>query len=80
MQAGILPQGLLPFSNLLVALTGSCLFSAFLAYHTKLIVGGKNGSNKYQMNDKDYVLAAMALYSDIVQIFLNLLELFEESG
>lgn len=58
---------------MLYSVFATCLFSLFLAYHTKLIVGGKHA--KYRMNEKDYVFGAMALYVDIIQIFLNILQI-----
>jgi FtsH-binding integral membrane protein len=70
---GWLPAGFLPYSDMLYSLFAVCLFTLFLAHHTKLIVGGKH--SKYQMNDKDYVFGAMALYVDIVNIFLHILQL-----
>lgn len=72
-QSGWLPAGFMPYSNLAYSFLASCLFSAFLAHHTKLIVAGKHA--KYRMNEKDYVLGAMALYSDIINIFLNVLQI-----
>jgi len=53
---GILPSGFLPYNDALYGLVGACLFSFYLAYHTKLIVAGKH--TKYQMNEKDYVFGA----------------------
>lgn len=70
---GWLPAGFLPFSDMLYSVFAVFLFTLYLAYHTKLIVGGKHA--KYQMNDKDYVFGAMALYVDIVNIFLHILAL-----
>ena len=58
---GWLPAGLIPFSDMLYGMFGAVLFSFFLAYHTKLIVGGKHA--KYQLNEKDYVFGACALYN-----------------
>lgn len=72
-QSGVLPQGFLPFSDMLYSGFAACLFSAFLAYDTKLIVAGKH--TKYRMNEQDYVYGAMALYSDVVGIFLNMLQM-----
>jgi len=71
--SGWLPYGFLPYSDMLYSVFATCLFSLFLAYHTKLIVGGKHA--KYRMNEKDYVFGAMALYVDIIQIFLNILQI-----
>jgi FtsH-binding integral membrane protein len=72
-QIGFLPAGFLPFSSMMYSFLASCLFSAFLAHHTKLIVAGKHA--KYRMHEKDYVLGAMALYHDIINIFLNILQI-----
>jgi FtsH-binding integral membrane protein len=54
---GVIPRGFLPRPNeTLYSVLGACLFSAYLAHHTKLIVADKN--SKYQINEKDYVLGA----------------------
>lgn len=73
---GILPEGFLPFSDMLYSGLAACLFSAFLAYDTKLIVAGKHA--KYRMNEKDYVFGAMTLYMDVINIFLNILQMIGE--
>lgn len=65
---GWMPFDIVPFSGMMYSAFASVLFSLYLAHHTKLIVGGKH--SKYRMNDKDYVFGAMALYVDIVNIFL----------
>jgi FtsH-binding integral membrane protein len=57
---GVLPAGFLPHSDALYGMVGATLFSFYLAYHTKIIVGGKH--TKYQMNDKDYVFGASTLF------------------
>jgi FtsH-binding integral membrane protein len=73
---GILPTGFLPYNEMLYSLLGAALFSAYLAYHTKLIVSGKH--TKYQMNEKDYVFGAMSLYNDVINIFIYILRLIAE--
>ena len=70
---GILPYGFLPYTEALYCMFGAGLFSLYLAHHTRLIIGGK--SAKYQMNEKDYVLGAMSLYSDIINIFIYILRI-----
>jgi FtsH-binding integral membrane protein len=72
-ETGILPAGFMPYSDMVLSIFGCCLFSAFLAYHTKLITAGKH--SKYRMNEKDYVFGAMSLYNDIINIFLYLLRI-----
>eukprot|EP00574_Skeletonema_japonicum_P013024 CAMPEP_0201716768 /NCGR_PEP_ID=MMETSP0593-20130828/2660_1 /ASSEMBLY_ACC=CAM_ASM_000672 /TAXON_ID=267983 /ORGANISM="Skeletonema japonicum, Strain CCMP2506" /LENGTH=338 /DNA_ID=CAMNT_0048206641 /DNA_START=20 /DNA_END=1036 /DNA_ORIENTATION=- len=70
---GILPPGFLPYSEAIYSILGAGLFNLYLAHHTRLIVSGK--SAKYQMNEKDYILGAMSVYSDIINIFLYILRL-----
>ena len=77
-QVGWLPAGFLPYTEGLYSLFGACLFSFYLAYHTKLIVGGKH--SKYQMNEQDYVFGAMALYNDIINMFIYILRLIGEDN
>lgn len=72
-RTGILPQGFLPFTEGIYAFFGAALFSLFLAYDTRLIVGGKH--SKYQMNEKDYVWGAISIYMDVINIFIYLLRL-----
>ena len=60
---GVLPHGFLPYTEAIYSILGAGLFSLYLAHHTRLIVSGK--SAKYQMNEKDYILGAMSLYSDV---------------
>ena len=74
--SGVLPYGFLPYSEAAYCIFGAGLFSLYLAHHTRLIVSGK--SAKYQMNEKDYILGAMSLYSDIINIFLYILRLLGE--
>jgi FtsH-binding integral membrane protein len=70
---GILPRGFLPYTEAIYSILGAGLFNLYLAHHTRLIVSGK--SSKYQMNEKDYILGAMSVYSDIINIFLYILRL-----
>lgn len=73
---GVLPQGFLPYRESVYSLIGAALFSCYLAYHTKLIVGGKHA--KYQMNEKDFVFGAMSLYNDVINMFIYILRLIGE--
>jgi FtsH-binding integral membrane protein len=49
------------------------LFAGYVLYDTQLIIGNK--SNKF--TEEDYILAAMNLYLDIINIFLEILKLLE---
>jgi FtsH-binding integral membrane protein len=75
---GIIPTGLLPYSETFYSIVGAGLFSLYLAHHTRLIVSGT--SAKYQMNEKDYILGAISVYSDIINIFLYILRVLGEDG
>ena len=54
------------------ALCGVLIFSFYLLFDTQLIMGGK----RYEIGIDDYIMAAMILYLDIINIFLQLLKLF----
>jgi len=73
---GVLPSGFLPYTDMAYSMIGSCLFAMYLAYHTRLVVGGKHA--KFCMSDKDYVFAAMMLYNDVINMFIYLLRLMGE--
>ena len=75
-QVGVLPSGFLPHSAALQSFFAAIFFSAFIAYDTSLIVGGKH--SKYRLHEKDYVLGSMILYNDIVGLFLQLLQILGE--
>jgi FtsH-binding integral membrane protein len=59
------------FLNTLYCVLGVLLFSLYLIYDTQLVMG-KYGA-EYQIDD--YIIAALMIYIDIIQIFLYLLEL-----
>jgi len=52
------------------------IFSLFIVYDTQLIIGGSHHSHRFELDD--YVFAALNLYLDIINLFLQLLKLFGE--
>lgn len=64
----------IPLPETVVGAVGALLFSALIVFDTQMIVGGKG--RKQQLNDKEYIGAAMLLYLDIANLFVYLLELF----
>jgi protein lifeguard len=58
--------------HLIYAYLAVILFSFYLLYDTQLIMGGK----RYTIDIDDYIMAAMILYLDIINIFLQLLKIF----
>lgn len=53
---GVLPARFILLSDMAYSMFGATLFSGYIAYHTKVIVGGK--SAKHQMSENDYVFGA----------------------
>lgn len=50
---------------------GVIVCSGYIIYDTQLIVGGK----KHQLSIDDYVIGALMLYADIINLFLYILRL-----
>ena len=51
---------------------GVILFSFYLLFDTQLILGGK----RYEIEIDDYIIGAIILYTDIITIFIYLLQIF----
>ena len=49
-------------------------FGIYLVVDTQMIIGEK----RYEINEEDYIFAAMVLYIDIIQLFLNILRILGE--
>jgi len=54
-----------------LCVVGVVLMGIFLVYDTQLIMGNK----QYKLSEDDYIIGALALYTDIINIFLYLLQL-----
>lgn len=65
-----------PLLQFMYACGGAALASAYIVYDTQLVAGGKHQTKRFGVDD--YIPAAMALYMDIVRLFLFLLRLFGE--
>mmetsp|Transcript_27335 Transcript_27335/g.78720 ORF Transcript_27335/g.78720 Transcript_27335/m.78720 type:complete len:266 (-) Transcript_27335:97-894(-) len=59
--------------RMVYAFVGVILFCFHIVYDTQLIVGGRH--KKFQFGIDDYVLAAVTIYLDIINLFLNILQL-----
>lgn len=59
------------FIHILYSSLGVIVFSIYLVYDTQLIVG--NHENKLEVDD--YIIGAMMLYIDIINLFLHILSL-----
>ena len=63
-----------PFLDNLYCCLGVIVFGIYLVIDTQMIIGGR----KMQLSMDDYVVGALILYIDIIQIFLYLLELLSK--
>jgi len=66
----------IPFLQTVHCCIGILLFSFYLIYDTQMIMG----KGELALGIDDYILGAMMLYVDIVQLFLYILELFGDRG
>lgn len=67
-----------PTFRLIIACIGVIVFGLYLIFDTQYIVGGKH--RKYTVSKEDYIMGAMILYIDIIQIFMYILEIFMSSS
>jgi FtsH-binding integral membrane protein len=58
--------------NIVYSALGAVMFSFYLVFDTQLMLGGKH---KYSISPEDYIMAALNLYIDIIQLFLHILRL-----
>ena len=54
-----------------IAIISAILFTAFLIYDLQLLMGG----GARELSPDEYIFAAVNIYLDIVQIFLNILRI-----
>ena len=60
------------FLMLVYSVMGAALFSMYLVFDMQLMMAGKH---KYSISPEDYILAALNLYMDIINLFLMILRL-----
>ncbi|XP_022216944.1 protein lifeguard 1 [Drosophila obscura] len=56
--------------TLIYASAGALLFSMYLIYDTQLMMGGQH---RYSISPEEYIFAALNLYLDIINIFMDIL-------
>ena len=64
--------------NIVYSVGGTVLFSFYIVYDTQLIVGGKH--RRIQFTENDFALATISLYTDIVNLFLFVLDIIGGGG
>lgn len=65
-----------PTARMIYCLFGVILFGIYLIIDTQMIVGNK----RYHMDKEDYILGAIMLYLDIINIFLYILQLLSSNN
>lgn len=60
--------------HLVICCFGVFLYSVYLVYDTQLIIGNKENKLDYD----DYIIGALMLYLDIINLFIYLLEILKE--
>ncbi|KAK9840630.1 hypothetical protein WJX81_005654 [Elliptochloris bilobata] len=60
---------------LIISVVGAVLFSAYLLYDIQLLMGGRS----LEISPDDYIFAATQIYLDIVNIFINILQILQLS-
>ena len=60
-------------AHLMWCTVGVFIFSFYIIWDTQVIIGGKHKHAEFDVDD--YILAAIILYIDIIQLFLYILEL-----
>ena len=60
------------------AVVGVILFSCYLVWDTQMIMGGDE--KRAQFDEDSYILAAVSLYLDIINLFLNLLQILNDES
>jgi protein lifeguard len=63
--------------QILYAALGAGIFSMYIVFDTQLMLGGKH---KYTISPEDYIMAALSLYVDIINLFLMILRLVGASN
>lgn len=66
-----------PFVSNLLSASAAALFAIYLLYDTQLIVGGKHHKRKY--GQKDYILAALSVYQDLLILFIEIVKILVQS-
>ena len=60
--------------HIIMCCLGVFIYSIYLIYDTQMLIGSKEKTLEYD----DYIIGSLMLYLDIINIFMNLLELFKD--
>ncbi|KAG2429272.1 hypothetical protein HXX76_011041 [Chlamydomonas incerta] len=61
--------------NIVLSALGAVVFSVYIAYDVQCLLGGEH---KYAVSPDEYVLGAIAIYLDVINLFMHILRLLNE--
>lgn len=70
----LVPAGKAPLASIIISIGGAFVASLYLIFDIQLIMGGR----KCELSPEEYILGAIMLYTDIIGIFMYLLEIFNQ--
>lgn len=70
----LVPAGKASLASLIISIGGAFVATLYLVFDLQLIMGGR----KCELSPEEYILGAVMLYTDIIQIFIYLLEFFDQ--
>ncbi len=62
------------FINIIICSLGGVVFGIYLLHDTEMVLG-KEHHHRYRITIDDYILAALILYLDILNMFLRILRI-----
>lgn len=68
----------MPLLDNLLSAALAVIFASYIAYDTQMIVGGKHHKHAYGKNE--YILAALNLYQDVINLFLQIMKLLHRTS
>ena len=68
----------IPLLENILAGFGAVLFSVYLAFDTQMIIGGKHHKRQYGQNE--YILAALNIYQDALNLFIQIMKILAKSN
>lgn len=68
----LVPTGKAELASIIMSIVGAFVASLYLIFDLQLIMGGR----KCELSPEEYILGAIMLYTDVIQIFIYLLEIF----
>ncbi|KAG2492633.1 hypothetical protein HYH03_009049 [Edaphochlamys debaryana] len=63
--------------NMLLSGVGAVVFSIYIVYDVQCLLGG---DHKYAVSPDEYVFGAIAIYLDVINLFLHILRLLSEAN